>query len=194
MAKPKGITAAQRNQWFDAKIARELNRLQDLGLRGQLARLRAVAQEVRQRLTVTKDATYRLTLEDQLLDIYREQRSVQEQITAAVQEANAALKERAAAIKNAVLEKLQRRQTSILNQRAIAEAKEQLQDRPPAGWRHHRRQATAWPTPASNRLQAKLEAAPARLTAGGRSSSAVSSSTSTASPTPKPSPTASPLC
>ena len=66
-----------------------------------------------------------------------------------------------------MLEKLQRRQTSILNQRAIAEAKEQLRIA---------RQLGGGITGAKQRLadarfeqtQARLEAAPARLTAGGR--------------------------
>ena len=164
------------------------------GLRQQLTRLRAIAAEVRGRLSVTKDTTRRLTLEDQLLGIYREQRSVQEQITDQIKTANAALKERADAIKSAVLEKLQRRQTSILNQRAIAEAKEQLRiARQLRRW-HHRREATVSPTLASNSRRPGSRRHRPGSPRVAASSSAVSSSTSTVSPTPKPSPTASPLC
>ena len=45
------------------------------GYGNSCTRLRTIASEVRGRLSVTKDATRRLTLEDQLLDIYREQQS-----------------------------------------------------------------------------------------------------------------------
>jgi hypothetical protein len=164
-----GERAARRNQWFDAGIARQLNRLQDLGLRKQLAALRALAAQVRERLAATSDATRRLTLEDKLLDIARQQRDVQTQITDQILAANQALKDRADAIKSAVLERLERRQTDILNRRALRDAQARL------------RLARALGGPQGTRLarenlqdvlfdmrRARIEAAPAQLTAGGR--------------------------
>ena len=121
---------------------------------------------------------------------------MQEQIGDQIKAANEALKERADAIKSAVLEKLQRRQTDILNKRALADAKEQLRIARQIGGPKGIQAARQRPPgrPASNMLQARVQAAPATLSKGGRSSSAASSSTSTVSPTPKPSPTASPPC
>ena len=90
-------------------MARQLDRIQDMGLRKQLAGLKTIAQEIRGRLQVTKDTTRRLTLEEQLLGIYREQRSVQEQIGDQIKTANQALKDRADAIKSALLSRLDQR-------------------------------------------------------------------------------------
>ena len=134
--KRRGSTAAERAaaaaaasvriQGVDARVARQLDRIQDMGLRKQLAGLRTIAQEIRGRLQVTKDTTRRLTLEEQLLGIYREQRSVQEQIGDQIRNANAALKDRADAIKSAVLDRLEARETACCNQRALRDAKERL--------------------------------------------------------------------
>jgi hypothetical protein len=165
----RGPTAEQRNTWFDAMISRQLDRVQDLSLRRQLARLRTIAQEIRARLAVTRDTTRRLTLEDRLLDVLRQQRSVQEQIGDQVRAANEALKDRAEAIKSAVLDRLQRRQTDILNKRALADAREQLRIARQIGGPKGIQEATrALQDVRFDILRARIEAAPATLTAGGR--------------------------
>jgi hypothetical protein len=81
----------QRNTWFDALIGRQLDRVQDLsGLRHQLARLREIAGEVRARMADTQDVTRRLTLQDKLVEILRQERDIQGQITGAVKAGNQA--------------------------------------------------------------------------------------------------------
>ena len=87
-----------------------------------------------------------------------------------IKAANEALKERADAIKSPVIERLQRRQTDILNKRALADAKEQLRIARQLGGRprHPRSHAKASRTSSSTVLQARVEAAPATLTAGGQ--------------------------
>lgn len=168
-----GITANERatirNRIFDARIARQLDRLQDSGLRRQLARLRQIAQEVRARVAITSDAERRLTLEDRLLGILREQRSVQKEIGDQVRAANAALKERADAIKSAVLDRLQRRQADILNRRALEDAQERLRLARRLGGRGGIRAARREVQDVGFDIQrARIEAAPARLTRAGR--------------------------
>jgi hypothetical protein len=170
---PKGPTAneraARRNQWFDAGIARQLNRLQDLGLRKQLAALRALAAQVRERLAATSDATRRLTLEDKLLDIARQQRDVQTQITDQILAANQALRDRADAIKSAVLERLERRQQDVLNRRALRDAQERLRLAKLIGGPLGTRAALEnLQDVRFDMLRGRLEAAPATLTRGGR--------------------------
>jgi hypothetical protein len=146
-----------------------MNRLQDLSLRRQLSRLKTIAQEVRARLAVTKDATRRLTLEDKLLEILREQKSVQGEIADQIREANQALKDRADAIKSAVIERLQRRQTNVLNRRALDEAREQLRIARLTGGPVGIKQARQAVADAQfDILRTRLENAPARLTRGGQ--------------------------
>jgi len=118
--------AAMRNTWFDNMVARQLDRVQDLGLRKQMARLAAIAAEVRAQIAITKDKTRRLALEDQLLGIYRQQKQVQADITDQIKQANQALKDRADAIKSAILDRLQRQQQNVENKRALQDAREQL--------------------------------------------------------------------
>src|SRR6185436_12975969 len=80
-AVPKGITADQRNQWFDAMINRQLGRVQDIqSISGQISRLREIATLIQQRINITKDVTRKLTLEDQLADVFRTIRDDQQQI------------------------------------------------------------------------------------------------------------------
>jgi hypothetical protein len=98
-----GITAAQRNTFFDNRISRMLDRVQDIPtLRGQIARLREIAALVQQRHDVTKDITRRLTLEDQLADIARrildDQMQIANNDAAAAKRAEAASRKAAAAI------------------------------------------------------------------------------------------------
>lgn len=87
----KGITAVQRNTFFDNAIARELNAAQD-----QVSSLKKVAAEIQNRIDATKDITRRLNLEDQLLDVQQRIETVQ---TNAAKEAARLAKERAAAEK-----------------------------------------------------------------------------------------------
>lgn len=169
----KKLTAAEKraraNQWFDAAIARKLDRLQDLGLRKQLESLRAVAAQVRARMAATSDATRRLTLEDQLLGILRQQKGVQTEITDQVKATNQALKDRAEAIKTAVLDRLGRRQTDVLNQRALRDARERLRIAKQLGGPLGVRAAREGLQDVGFDIQrARLESAPARLTAGGQ--------------------------
>lgn len=79
---PRGpnITVEQRNQFFDTKVARELDRVQDKALRDQVAALDKIADRIRDRIKVTKDITRLQTLEDDLLDILRQRKSVVQQI------------------------------------------------------------------------------------------------------------------
>lgn len=77
---PRGVTAAQRNAWFDAMISRQLGRVQDItSVRGQIARLGVIAGLIRDRLAVTKDITRRLSLEDDLVAVLRAQRAARGQ-------------------------------------------------------------------------------------------------------------------
>lgn len=64
----KGITADQRNTFFDNTIGRLLDQSQDGSLRQQIAKLKHVGDLITQRIAATKDVTRRLTLEQQLLD------------------------------------------------------------------------------------------------------------------------------
>lgn len=80
-ARRTGATAQQRNAWFDAAIGRQIDRNQDIqNLRGQLADLRRIAGLIQDRINVTKDVTRKLTLEDQLVAVQRDQRNVLEAI------------------------------------------------------------------------------------------------------------------
>jgi hypothetical protein len=72
---PKGATTAQRNTWFDNMISRDLGRVQDIpSLKGQIGRLGEIAALIQARMAATKDVTRKLTLEDQLLSVLRQQR------------------------------------------------------------------------------------------------------------------------
>jgi TP901 family phage tail tape measure protein len=76
-----GVTAEQRNAWFDALVGRRLDRTQDIrALEGQLRELGSIAALIQERIAKTKDITRRLNLEDELLDVRRRQRSIREQI------------------------------------------------------------------------------------------------------------------
>ena len=184
-ARKRGPSVELRNTVFDQMVSRQLDRVQDLSLRKQLDRLKAIGQEVRARLSVTKDATRRLTLEDKLLEVARQQKAVQQEITDKILAGNQALKDRAEAIKSAVLERLQRRQTDVLNKRALADAKERLRIARQLGGPGAIREAGRGVEDVRfDMLRARIERAPASLTRGGRFQLAGSStSTSTVSPT-----------
>jgi hypothetical protein len=75
------ITTEQRNQFFDSRIARRVDRVQDLeGARAQLRELRAIARDITARIAVQDDITRKLNLEDDLLSVQREIRSRQAQL------------------------------------------------------------------------------------------------------------------
>lgn len=118
---------AQRNLFFDNSLTRLLDRSQDIpGLRARKAELGRIADLIRAQIAIVKDVTRRLNLEDKLVSVLREQKAIQDEITAGIKEANQALKERADAIKSAILDRLQRRQTDVLNRRALADAQDAL--------------------------------------------------------------------
>lgn len=95
-AKRKGLTATQRNRFFDAGLARQLDRNQDIGtLQGQVSDLRRIEGLIEKRIGATKDITRRLNLEDQLVRVRRQRRGIEQQIAANVDQAKqlAALRE-----------------------------------------------------------------------------------------------------
>lgn len=101
---PRGtfITPEQRNRFFDDALARDLDKVQDSDLRGQLAKLRAIEGTIEQRIEITKDITRKLNLEDKLRSVRRQARSVSDEITQAAadkrkadQDARALRRERA---------------------------------------------------------------------------------------------------
>ena len=84
------FTVEQKNRWWDAAIGRRQDRVQDIqSAKGQLAELGRIVAAIRAKRADTSDATRRLTLEDRLLDVLRQRRTLVEQI---------AEQERAAAI------------------------------------------------------------------------------------------------
>ncbi len=132
-----GITAGQRNTFFDNKISRELDRVQDLVLSSQVARLQEIKKEIQARLSKTKDPTRRLTLEDEIVGIDREIKSVNEQIAAGLKKTGKTLKtagkkisdtfkQQADDIKSALLDAFDTRTDKINNARALKDAKETL--------------------------------------------------------------------
>ncbi len=136
-AKRKGITASQRNTFFDNAIARELDRAQDLAPRLQIKRLQEVRKEIEAKIAQTKDPTRRLTLGDEIAQIDREVGSLNEGIAAALRatakrlaEARrkriALLKSQAEDIKSAVLDAFDTKTDKIDNARNLADAKKIL--------------------------------------------------------------------
>lgn len=101
-AGPAGVTASQRNTWFDNMINRQIGRVQDItSLRGQIARLRVISGEITNRIAATKDITRKLNLEDQLLQVQRTIRGDQAQIAQNQKDATkAAADRRAQALQN----------------------------------------------------------------------------------------------
>jgi hypothetical protein len=98
------ITQAQRNAFFDSRISRMLDRVQDItSLRGQIARLKEIAGLIQKRHDATKDITRKLTLEDQLAQIARDilgdQAAIADKDAAAAAKAAEAAKKRAEAAK-----------------------------------------------------------------------------------------------
>jgi hypothetical protein len=105
---PKGATAAQRNTWFDAVIGRREDRVQDIAaLQGQAAELGKIAATITAQIAKVHDATRKLTLQDELVQVRRQQKGVLEQIAenqkASVERALQARKETLEKIRKAVI-------------------------------------------------------------------------------------------
>jgi hypothetical protein len=82
----KGITRDQRNRFFDSDISRELGRVQDSELQGQLAKLESISAKLTKRLALTKDITRKLRLEDEIADISRQRTGVKDDIAKAAKD------------------------------------------------------------------------------------------------------------
>ena len=111
----------------------------------------------------------RLTITTNIANTEKEIAGIYEDQAAKIKAANEELKNRAEAIKSAVIERLQRRQTDVLNKRALADAKEQMriarQLGGPAGIQMAARELQ---DVRFDIMRARLEAAPATLTKGGQ--------------------------
>jgi hypothetical protein len=116
---PKGITASQRNAWFDAMIADLVDRAQDAPtLRGQITKLRQIAALLRQRLAVTKDVTRTRTLEASLRSVIRQIGDDEDQLTQAAKDATAKARKAAAASLALATERVK-----AINAAAVAQVK-----------------------------------------------------------------------
>jgi len=112
-AKPPGTDAAERarlaklarqrrarmtglrNTWFDAMIGRELVNVQDITtIKGQIARLKEISAQITARIAVTKDITRKLNLEDQVKEVGRRRKGLQDDLAQAQKDARDANKER----------------------------------------------------------------------------------------------------
>lgn len=79
----KRYSREQANDWWDAAIGRQRDRVQDVeNLQGQVAALEKIAAQIEARIRVTKDVTRKLNLEDQLLQTQRDIKSTRETIRA----------------------------------------------------------------------------------------------------------------
>lgn len=75
-----GITASQRNTFFDNQIARILLRGGLGSLKQQLAALEEASRLIAARIAVTKDITRKLNLEDQLLQLASQEKDLRAQL------------------------------------------------------------------------------------------------------------------
>lgn len=78
--KRAGVSQTQLNQFFDNDLTRALDRVQDSTLSGQIAKLRQIAATISERISVTKDITRRLRLEDSLAGVTRQRRRIEDTI------------------------------------------------------------------------------------------------------------------
>jgi hypothetical protein len=166
------LTTARRDRRlarFFAGIERRMFReVEGQPLRAQAATLGAIAEQIRGQLQITKGTQRRLELEDRLISVLRQQQDVYAQITAEIEAANQLLKDRAEDIKSAVLERLERRRTDVLNRRALADAKEALRIARLIGGPKGIQEALRGVQDVRfDILRAQIERAPATLTAGG---------------------------
>ncbi len=98
-----GVSADQRNRWFDSRISREIDRVQDIRtVRGQIDALHAIAAEIEKRKAATADVTRRLNLEDQAVSVNRQARSLQDQLDADAKARADAIRKRAQQTANAL--------------------------------------------------------------------------------------------
>jgi hypothetical protein len=111
---PRGITAQQRNAWFDAMIGRKLDRVQDIGtLRGQIKQLEQIRGLIQGRIDVTKDITRKLTLGDQIAEINRRVADDEAQIATDAAAAQQAAADKAAAAAKKLAEAEKKRQEAL---------------------------------------------------------------------------------
>lgn len=75
-----GVSASQRNTFFDNALTRSLDRAKDGSLPSQVAKLKEIAASIQKRIDATKDVTRKLNLEDELLGVNRQRKGVEEQI------------------------------------------------------------------------------------------------------------------
>jgi hypothetical protein len=99
----KGLSAAQRRSFFDARIARALDRVQDVKtVSGQVAALKKIAALIQDRIDATDDITRQLNLEDQRVQVNRQIQSlVAKAADDATREQAAAADKQAAAVRDA---------------------------------------------------------------------------------------------
>jgi hypothetical protein len=100
------LTPEQRRAFFDTRIAREIDRTQDIKtVQGQAAALRAIAAEIQKRIDATDDATRRLNLEDQRVAVLRRAQDLVDRAAAdAAAAAAKAAREREQALKQAAVD------------------------------------------------------------------------------------------
>lgn len=137
----KGLTANDRrlraNRWFDAGVAREIDKARDLADRAQIQALQATKAEIADRLAATKDPTRRLNLQDEIRGIDREITSLNkdiadslkqkaEDLKRAHEKLAEAFKRQADQIKSAVLDALDFKKTKIDTARALEDARKSL--------------------------------------------------------------------
>lgn len=80
-AQRKGLTAAQRNTFFDNAISSDLTRAGFLtNIKAQIGALQRIAGLISSRIAATKDITRRRTLEDQLLSVQSQIKGDQQQV------------------------------------------------------------------------------------------------------------------
>jgi hypothetical protein len=75
-----GLSAEQRNTFFDNDLARQLDRVQDASLREQLRKLAGIEKLIVARIAKTRDITRKLTLEDKLVQVRRQAKGVRAQL------------------------------------------------------------------------------------------------------------------
>ncbi len=138
--KPRaGVSQSQRNTFFDQKINREIDRVQDLVLSAQIQRLQEIRKEVEARLAQTKDPTRRLTLGDEIVQIDRSIKSVKDEIKNGLKKTATTLKpvgkkiaenfkSQADDIKSALLDAFDSKTDRISNARALEQAKKTLRN------------------------------------------------------------------
>ena len=102
----KGLTASQRNTFFDNAIARILQRGGLGSINQQIAALEKADSLIEQRLKVTKDVTRRLNLEDELLQNQAQIRSLKAQQAADATQKAADAEQKAQDARQKLLDKL----------------------------------------------------------------------------------------